>query len=81
MSTSRFPNADEQKVLALGQLVDDLLRNSVDAAKAVELAEFIVNAYVCAAIESMLVSSELKTLCPFDPKIVQDIKDKLKECT
>ena len=80
MSTSQFPNADEKKVLALGSLVDDLLNNSVDPIKAEELAQFIVNAYVCAAFESMLVSSELKAICHFDPVIVQAIKDKLKEC-
>ena len=80
MSTSQFPNADEQKVLELGQLVDDLLVKCSDPAKAEELVFFITNAYVCAAVESMLNSSELKALGPLDPATVQKIKDKLKTC-
>lgn len=80
MSTSQFPNATEIKVVELGQLVDDLLVSCSDPVKGEELVFFITNAYICAAVESMLVSTELKALGPLDQAVVQKIKDKLREC-
>lgn len=80
MSTPKFPNADEQKVLELGALVDDLLLPSSDHQKTDALVFFITHAHMCAAMEAILHSSEIKALCTYDPTVVQAIVDKLKEC-
>ena len=81
MSVSRFPNATEERIDKLDDLLDTLLGPMRHDPKVESTIQLIWYAHACAVFEMVLSSREIQALTTFDPVALQQMKDIIKECT
>ncbi len=80
MPNYRFKNADEQKGEELSKLVDALLAPDESLPQIRAIQDFLFHTHLCSMVEIILNSTEIQRIHPYDPAIVQQIKDKFDEC-
>ncbi|GEM_PF-6719955 len=80
MSVYKFPGATEQKLENIGILLEQLLANNIDPQGVEKVIAFITYAYSCSIVETILTSSEIQRIHPYDPALVVQIKEALNDC-
>lgn len=81
MSVSQFPNATEGKVDELSRLFEQLLGNEKANPHVKPTLELITQAHLCAIFDAILNSREIQAHVPYDPVVVQEMRDVLRDCT
>lgn len=78
-STYDYPNANPTNTASLGNLVMQLLPKVFDPALQ-DVVDHIIAANACDLVEIIIHSAEIRSYHTFDPALVRQIEDVLRQC-